>query len=240
MGTGGPRMNTSEALRVLGVGPDATPEAIKRSWKIKAAELHPDRHTEGDKAAKTTELAEVNAAWAVLKAYKGPGQDKPTAVELGVFYHARESFVASALASLARKDARRVKSQWWSDLLQGLWRGRLPERPKPLVVVLCSAVVQDGKQLSILFEAPLPTGRAAVLIPTIKAGLTSVQVYPERPIVVEKRHLMEAQTRLFTPQELQAMGVERVDVVFPSRTLDITKTVRLLPTQGIDRLYYRL
>jgi DnaJ-domain-containing protein 1 len=233
-------MNTMDALRVLGVTQDSTPEAIKQSWRRKAAELHPDRFAGAEQAEKTKELAEVNAAWSLLKGLTTPvRQMQSTAIEIGVFYHARESFVAEALERLARQDSRRVKALWWSAFLGGFWRGRLPERPKPLTVVLCSAVVQDGSKLSILFEAPLPTSRAAVLIPTIKPGADTVQVYPDRPIVVEKEHLLETQKRLFSPVEMQAMGVERVDVVFPSRTLDITKTVRLVPAQGLDRLYYR-
>lgn len=234
-------MTPQDALRVLGLGVNATPDTIKSTWKRMAASLHPDRYSGEEQVTKSAQLSEVNAAWSVLKTLTTPlAQQTVKRLEFGVSYIARDPVVADAIHKLARQDARRVRRAWWGTFWSGVWRGRLPQRMSPLSVVLCSAVVQEGTHLSILFEAPLPKGRSAVLIPTIKPGSGDVRVYPDRPLVVHSEHLLQSTRSLFEPQELTRMGVDRVDVVFPSRTLNITKTVRVLPSQGLDRLYYRL
>lgn len=52
-------------LQRLGLGPGASPEALKTAWRRAVSQLHPDRH--GDDAAST--LAEVNAAFQRLQEF---------------------------------------------------------------------------------------------------------------------------------------------------------------------------
>ncbi len=59
-----------DALRVLGLKPDATPIAIKAAWRRLARQFHPDRQPQGDAAALEAAAArfrEVQAAWALLE-----------------------------------------------------------------------------------------------------------------------------------------------------------------------------
>ena len=53
-----------EFYDVLGVGRDASADEIKKAYRKKAMELHPDRH-QGDKA-KEAEFKKVNEAYATL------------------------------------------------------------------------------------------------------------------------------------------------------------------------------
>lgn len=50
--------------KVLGVGPDATPEEIKKAYRQKAKECHPDLHPDDPKA--TEKMNEVNEAYDML------------------------------------------------------------------------------------------------------------------------------------------------------------------------------
>ncbi len=53
-----------EFYSILGVSESASPEEIKRAYKKKAMELHPDRHG-GDKS-KEAEFKKLNEAYSVL------------------------------------------------------------------------------------------------------------------------------------------------------------------------------
>lgn len=59
-------MNTLDACRLLGVQPGASKEEIKKAFKKKAAELHPDRNKEPDAEQR---FKEVNEAYQVLEKY---------------------------------------------------------------------------------------------------------------------------------------------------------------------------
>jgi len=54
----------------LGVRADATADDIRRAYRRRARDLHPDHHAQGDprrRAAAATEMAAVNEAWRVLR-----------------------------------------------------------------------------------------------------------------------------------------------------------------------------
>jgi curved DNA-binding protein CbpA len=58
---------TQEAFRLLGVAPDATPEAVRAAWRAMVRAYHPDQYR-GDKEAASRRLAELNAAFDVVSA----------------------------------------------------------------------------------------------------------------------------------------------------------------------------
>jgi len=61
-------MSTADAARILGVEPDASPEEIRRAYKRKALENHPDRG--GD----PVKMVEVNVAKEILDGNRQPDQ----------------------------------------------------------------------------------------------------------------------------------------------------------------------
>ena len=54
-----------DPYRVLGISPDATPEEIKRAYRRKAKEVHPDLHPDDPEA--TRKMNEVNEAYDMLQ-----------------------------------------------------------------------------------------------------------------------------------------------------------------------------
>ncbi|MEM9710703.1 MAG: J domain-containing protein [Actinomycetota bacterium] len=50
---------------VLGIGPDASHDVVRRAYRALAREVHPDHH-EGDDAGAGAAMARLNEAWAVL------------------------------------------------------------------------------------------------------------------------------------------------------------------------------
>lgn len=59
-------MNTLDACKLLGIQPGASKEDVKKAFKKKAAELHPDRNKEPDAEQK---FKEVNEAYQLLDKY---------------------------------------------------------------------------------------------------------------------------------------------------------------------------
>ncbi|MGZ3449113.1 MAG: DnaJ domain-containing protein [Polyangiales bacterium] len=60
-----------QALRLLGLSPDADPATIRRAFRVAAARVHPDRHPDApanEKARLHVQLAELSAAYHLLVA----------------------------------------------------------------------------------------------------------------------------------------------------------------------------
>lgn len=60
----------NEALRVLGLKPEATPISMRAAWRRLSRQFHPDRQPQGDAAALDTAAAHFRAvqqAWALLE-----------------------------------------------------------------------------------------------------------------------------------------------------------------------------
>ena len=222
---------------VLGIPETATLVEAERAWKKLARALHPDRHKPEEREELGQRLADINAAWSALRASPAPSPSAPVPNQHAVFYTARDPQVAQILSALLALDTRTVRRAWLGALL----RGRRPRRAAPLTVVLSSAVVCEGRSATILFEAPLPKGRAAIIVPTLRWSGGKLSVQPERPraIDIDTPTGMIGQFSPFTPGEVRAAGLESLAVHFPSRPLDITKTVRLHPREGLVRLLYR-
>lgn len=222
---------------ILGIPSTASVQEAERAWKRLARSLHPDRHPPEEREALGIKMAEVNAAWSAFRAAptKAAG---PKPYQHAVYYTPRDPMIADALDALLHTDSRAVRGAWLKSLL----RGRLPKRARPLSVVLCSAVVAEGRHVTLLFEAPLPKGRCAILIPTLRWTGGHLTVQPERPKSVDL-HTPSGMVGQFSPfsrEEVQAAGLESLAVMFPSRPLDITKTVRLSPPAGLSRLFYQV
>ena len=65
-----------EACRTLGVSPSASDEELRRAYRARAKECHPDLlrargATEAELARATERMAEVNAAWATVQKARG-------------------------------------------------------------------------------------------------------------------------------------------------------------------------
>jgi DnaJ-class molecular chaperone len=52
-------------FKILGVEPDDTEEVVKRAYRSKAAEAHPD------KGGSHEQMVKVNAAWEAIRRFKG-------------------------------------------------------------------------------------------------------------------------------------------------------------------------
>lgn len=223
---------------VLGIPESASLTEAEQAWKKLARALHPDRHAPEERESLGAQLAAVNAAWSALRTNTLPTPHKRAGVQHAVFYTARDPLVVSALSDLLSSDSKTVQKHWFSNLM----RGKRPRRARPLAVVLCSAVVAEGKHITLLFEAPLPKGRCAILVPTLRWAGGRVNVQAERPLAYDMHTptAMTGQFSPFSPTEVQEMGFESLSVMFPSRPLDITKTVRLTPPSGLSRLFYRI
>lgn len=220
---------------ILGIPETATIAEAERAWKRLVRALHPDSHPPEKRALLGERVAEINAAWTALRT--PPARPTPPSVQHAVYYTRSDPMVADALETLAQADQKSVQGAWIKSLL----RGKMPQRSRPLAVVLCSAVVADGKHATLLFEAPLPKGRSAILIPTLHwlGGRLSVQTERPKSVHLHAPNGMVGQFAPFSPSEIRAAGLDSISVLFPSRPLDITKTVRLAPTTGLARLFYR-
>lgn len=224
---------------VLGIPESASLPEAERAWKQLVRALHPDRHDPERRALLSEQLAAINAAWSALRTPPQPPKHAPKpGTQHAVFYTARDPLVATALDNLLASDRKTVQKRWFSRL----FRGKAPRRERPLAVVLCSAVVAEGKHITLLFEAPLPKGRCAILVPTVRWGHGGVKVQAERPQAYDLNtpDHMTGQFSPFSPAEVHALGLDSLSVMFPSRPLDITKTVRLTPPSGLSRLFYRI
>jgi len=57
-------MGELDPFKILGVSPNATKEEVKKAFRKKAAECHPDR------GGSNEEMIKVNAAWEAIKRFK--------------------------------------------------------------------------------------------------------------------------------------------------------------------------
>ena len=237
-------MTEHDARALLGLSGTLDLATIRAAWRKKAASLHPDRFPPEARAAKGAELAAVNAAWSLLQRLfqvQPDGSADPQARgdlrrQVALLYRAREPFVARAIAEAGEDDAQALVSAFW----KGLLRGRLPQRPRPLTIVLCSAVDISPSSVQLLFEAPLPEGRAAVLVPTLRRSSSGVHVLAEQPRMLPVERRGASWTPPFDHDDAAALGVERIDAVFPSKVLDIAKQVTAPVPSGWARLLYTL
>lgn len=237
-------MTEQDARALLGLSGALDLATVRAAWRKKAAALHPDRFPPEQRAAKGDELAAVNAAWSLLqRLFQTAPDGAPDSQARGdlrrqvaLLYRLREPFVARALAEAGQEDADALSSAFW----KGLLRGKLPARPRPLTVVLCSAVDITPTAVSFLFESPLPEGRAAILVPTLRRGTSGVHVLPEQPHVLPVARHGSSWVSPFDRDDALRLGVERIDAVFPSKTLDITKLVTAPVPTGWAKLLYRL
>lgn len=73
---------TRDPYEVLGVSRSASPEEIKKAFRRKSLETHPDKHDPSERKAYEQKFKEVNAAWAAIR--DGKVDEEPASYETRV------------------------------------------------------------------------------------------------------------------------------------------------------------
>ncbi len=143
-----------QCYRVLGIGPDASPEDVHRAYKRRALRHHPDRRP-GDPSSHDT-FCRVTAAYATLRGHGGADGARPADVS-----------VCGRCGSVARLIAGLDGGHYCTDCLLGRRQRRLPMLTPKVVRCLLTIGLQlaaAGCLVVSIFGGSVPIGGTGLVL----------------------------------------------------------------------------
>lgn len=222
---------------ILGISPHATRKQAQEAWKKLVRDLHPDAHDASKREILTQKMAEVNAAWAAWR-NMSTVEAKKTSKDIAVQYSLRHPACADLIDDLLKEDIKRARGHAVKNFLSWLTfrpKGRL----QAITACFCSGVSVDDNRVQFIFSTPIPAGRVALILPSIKKSGNSVSVQESKPeaLIMDNPSIQSGHFQPFSKSEIAKLGFGAIDIIAPSHILDTTKTTVLMPVKNPHLLY---
>lgn len=240
---------------ILEVSASTDIKDIRKSWKKKVRELHPDLHPEEDREKLNKKISVVNQAWEKIRSGEAAIQNEiqsqntnsesfdsrfTVAKEIPLPYAYNDPSIRKFVQELVAAEEQETTS-WWIKRLPGkLFKLNIPRRD-PKTLLFCAAVVVEKKTLTYVFHTPIPAGRVTLIIPKLRKLSSGIDVKRNDPhgITLDIPSQISGTFEPFSQNDAEQLGLEGIKISVADRVLDRTKIKRIIPDGGFKLLMYK-
>lgn len=240
---------------ILEVSPSTDIKDIRKAWKKRVRELHPDLHPEESRDKLNKEISVINQAWEKIRSGEAAisneienqntssdGFDSrfTVAKEIPLPYSYTDSSIRKFVQEIVAAEEQETTA-WWLKRLPGkLLKLNIPRRD-PKTLLFCAAVVVENKTLTYIFHTPIPAGRVTLIIPKLRKLSGGIDVRRNDPhgISLDIRSQISGTFEPFSQEDAEQLGLKAIKVSVADRVLDRTKIKRIIPEEGFKLLMYK-